>query len=1439
MKKALLIFFILNSLISTAQKTNSGTEFWVGFMSNINTQGHNLRLYISSSYNAKVYIRIPLQNYIDSVSIPQDSVRMVVIPYQDAEMSRIGDTIESKGIHITSDNPISVSAMNLSAASTDASIVLPLVNIPLKATYISGNPNQGTSILMVATADSTRVNINPSNTLSNFIRPSAGAYTITLNRGQAYQIKSNSDLSGSIIKVLSNSKLLVFSGAECNNWPCGACDHQYEQVLPLPVLDTAYCIPPQFGHTRGYYLKLIPLDSSTNFRINNRTVNNVSRTSPYVINVTSDSGYYIASDKPFYCYQFLKGAGCNGYITTGYGDPAMLAIVSTKHFGQSAIFSTVNSTNLRDHFVSVVIPTFAKDNVFMDGIKVDSSEFIVFPYNKDFSYAALRINLGVHTLECSDGLLAYCSGVGFYESYLYLAGFNLPNFDLTFKDSVLHYDCKNNQIKFHFKAKSGSTLKKYTWYFGDGQVGYGDPIVHTFDTFGFIPVKLVGEDFNGKKDSVTNIVRVNWPNFDPIRDKIICGYDTVTYIEKSPFFANFKWQDSSSNRFFKAWDNTKLWVKATDTSGYCKFEDSGKLSKLDIFTKITVDTVDNCYRFNQFKFKDSVRLTADTIYHKSWVFPWVTIWDKDTTTKKFPMPGKYKVYYDLYTKNANCKARYPIDIVVHPNPKAYTKTLYEDFCSNKPFLIYDSSQIVTGSIYKVKWLFDNNTEIISDSLKTYTSLTYDVADGQVIRFYRHIPYSEFSCTDTVQSALKVWPKPTVNFTLSPNDTIKCLPNARWTFTSSTKSDVDTFKLKWDAGNGTKGTANDLRNVRYNNAGKYSVKLVAISPFGCHDSITKKIEVIPSPKAGFYSPDTAQCLNNNLFELIDTSKGLYLSYKWSLDENKYSTIKNLDSILYTDTGLKTIKLVISSSIPGCTDSITKHLLVLNPPKAIIGVNQDTQCLNGNRFNLKNNSTYSQAAFSTLWKAAFTVLGNKDTLINLSFNDTGIYSIVMVSEDIEGCADTSKIDLYVASHPNSNLMVNDSIQCANINRFVFRTSDNSNAIKRWRRNQNLVQFSNTDSLVQNNLNSGFHTISLVKESAVGCSDSSIIRVRVLDKPQAEITVPDDAQCFEGHSFDIQNTSSANADLIVFREFEYNSIKYTNTDNLNGFTFDSPGIKTIKLRIETAEKCIDSITKNITVYENPEISIIGDTVCLLETMTIQGVQISGSTISNWDWTLGDGNTANTQNVQHRYNNAGTYDLQLKVIDINNCEAEETLIDGALVHILPNANFNLSTTDFGINQMKLKFIPSISSNYTYEWNFPDGSSSVIDTPSFVISEQYKGIVYLTVRNQFGCEDSSSKFISLYPNNFNVYLPNAITVNSDLLNDIFKVQGIGEVLNFEMRIFNRWGEEIFFSNDPEKGWDGSYQNEFVQDGIYTYLINFKYFDGKSYRFTGTLTVLR
>ena len=88
------------------------------------------------------------------------------------------------------------------------------------------------------------------------------------------------------------------------------------------------------------------------------------------------------------------------------------------------------------------------------------------------------------------------------------------------------------------------------------------------------------------------------------------------------------------------------------------------------------------------------------------------------------------------------------------------------------------------------------------------------------------------------------------------------------------------------------------------------------------------------------------------------------------------------------------------------------------------------------------------------------------------------------------------------------------------------------------------------------------------------------------------------------------------------------------------------------------------------------------------------------------------------------------------------------------------------------------------------------------------------------------------------VYVPNAFTPNSDNLNDGFGVKGIA-INQFTIKIYNRWGEKIYESNDINEKWTPQYQNKAIQDGTYLYLINYTDFENKSYQRTGTINLIR
>jgi len=92
------------------------------------------------------------------------------------------------------------------------------------------------------------------------------------------------------------------------------------------------------------------------------------------------------------------------------------------------------------------------------------------------------------------------------------------------------------------------------------------------------------------------------------------------------------------------------------------------------------------------------------------------------------------------------------------------------------------------------------------------------------------------------------------------------------------------------------------------------------------------------------------------------------------------------------------------------------------------------------------------------------------------------------------------------------------------------------------------------------------------------------------------------------------------------------------------------------------------------------------------------------------------------------------------------------------------------------------------------------------------------------------------------VNIPNAFTPNGDGFNDVFHVVLSAEPLDFELLIFDRWGERIFSSTDPQAMWDGSYNGSLAQDGVYVYQVTYRKVADTgvvSEKLTGHVTLLR
>ncbi len=154
------------------------------------------------------------------------------------------------------------------------------------------------------------------------------------------------------------------------------------------------------------------------------------------------------------------------------------------------------------------------------------------------------------------------------------------------------------------------------------------------------------------------------------------------------------------------------------------------------------------------------------------------------------------------------------------------------------------------------------------------------------------------------------------------------------------------------------------------------------------------------------------------------------------------------------------------------------------------------------------------------------------------------------------------------------------------------------------------------------------------------------------------------------------------------------------------------------------------------------------------------------------------------------------------------------------PTAGFRVYPDVATIEDPRIIFYDESFGATEWHWDFGDWSYSTAQSPVHLYADTGIFRVRQMIFNDEGCMDSVSHTV-LIMDPITLFIPNAFTPNSDGVNDFFNAFG-NHIADFEMRIFNRWGEEVFSCNNMTVGWDGNYQGRAAPDGVYTWIIWYK-----------------
>lgn len=219
---------------------------------------------------------------------------------------------------------------------------------------------------------------------------------------------------------------------------------------------------------------------------------------------------------------------------------------------------------------------------------------------------------------------------------------------------------------------------------------------------------------------------------------------------------------------------------------------------------------------------------------------------------------------------------------------------------------------------------------------------------------------------------------------------------------------------------------------------------------------------------------------------------------------------------------------------------------------------------------------------------------------------------------------------------------------------------------------------------------------------------------------------------------------------------------------------------------------------------------------------------------WNFGNGDTSSAEEPVYTYTDTGLFHVMLIALNPASCNERDTSyvtvdVRGPVAAFTYAPPFATPGGDIAYTNQ------SINAN-SYLWDFGDGDTSAAINPVHAFADYGEYLVCLTATSEFGCADSVCELFNL--NNYAVDVPNAFSPNGDAQNNILYVKGQG-VETVDFRVYNRWGEKVFETDNMNVGWDGTYKDEPQPVEAYGYYLKAVFFNGEIVEKKGNVTLLR
>ena len=1337
MRKVLLLLVLAAAASSayTQDFSNKGKEFWIGYGNHVRMyQGNSQQmvLYITSDVNTSGVVEIPGIPWSTPFNVTANQITTVNIP-QAARLDAEG--LFNMGIHVTALRAVVVYGHIYNSAVSGATLCLPVATlgreyVSINYTQVSNEGDSYSYFFVIATEDNTTVEITPkAPTLNGWSANTT--QTITLNRGQIYQVLSTVDLTGSTIKSVTGAqggckRIAVFCGSGKISIGCpspSSSDNLYQQVYPTSTWGKKYITVASHNNSNADHRNFYRIIKSTPSAIVNLDGNFVPAASfvgglYYTFNATGT--HVISSDEPIQVAQYFTTQACSGNPVPG--DPEMIYLNPIEQTISNVTLFSSPFFQIDYHGLNIVVKHAGPTSTALSSMKLDGANignlFSIVPGDPEYYYAKVQVGPGTHNITGDLGFNAIAFGLGNAESYGYSAGTNLKDlyqFISVQNDySTVNFPagCKNTPLRFSMTLPYVATQLK--WVFGTAlnSQGITDSTIAT-------PVADSTWFVNGR-----TLHRYRLDRYSTIN---AAGTYAISVFATNPTATNGCSGEQEIQYDLQIFDQPIASFFSTHT---------GCLS----------DSV---------AFADNTNGQGRPVTRWSWDFGDAGFSNIKNPKHKYTTAGTYTVKFSAIT-DVGCLSDTVQKVIPISDPPVADFGISTVTCAKDTITFSDQSNPLGSTLVEWQWNFGDGSPVLTK------------ADGNPVKHVYLTPGTR-TVTLTVKTTTGCWsiplqkqvtvnPKPLANFVLPAGI---CLPQGTAQFTDqSTISDGSQaqFTYLWNFGDGnTAASQNPTHN--YTGVGPFDVVLRVTSNNGCIHDTTKNLSTIfAQPDANFNAP-TEVCLTDSAVfaDISSAAASSVTQWFWDFGDATTSNLQNPKK-KWTTAGTYTVTLYIKSAA-GCNSDTASKQVVVNPLPSASFTHSTPDCAT-------KDITFTDASSPNIgniveWTWTFgttVVVRNNANPFTYSFATAGTYNVTLEVRTDKGCKSTVFTrQVIVNAQPVVDFSMPAVCLPSGTGQFLDLStiSDGSQAQFTYLWNFGDATTSNQKNPIHQYTTAGPFTVTLTVTSKDGCITTlSKQLTTIYPRPTAGFNVTFEVCLGAPTSFTDQ--SNGNGSGVTRWRWAFGDGQ-TDTVRNPTHTYTTAGTFTATLYIYTDKGCIsDTATKTTIVNRLPQADFnFTNPTCATRSINFTDISVPfAGNVTKWNWVFGDGGTSTQQNPQHTYAVAGTFNVQLDVETNKGCKSSIPTSKQVKINYLPVPKFGIP--DVCSNDPFAQFTDSSTigdgseAQFTYLWDFGDANATAANPNTSTIKDgrhryTVAGIynVRLTVTSKDGCsKDTMVQFV-------------------------------------------------------------------------------------------------